>query len=160
MRTTVTSRYIPTVGEHAEHALASFMALQNAAVLAPEQRSATARLAAVEFVHACLALMQKFPMQARLDFASALPFTELELELIGRGHLEEAVVADAAAQRLLRWARGHSVCIDQANVPAADFLARLTPHLDLWNQRQQAAAATEWLVHARQAPAQPGRELK
>jgi hypothetical protein len=149
------TRYIPTVGEHAESALASFAALQDPGILPAGQLSATARVAAVKFVRACLALMRKFPMQARLDFASVLPFTQLELELISRGGLEDVPVADAIAQRLLEWAQGSPVCVDETNVHAADFLVRLTPHLDLWSQRQQAATTAEQLVH--RTSVQPGR---
>lgn len=142
----MTTAYIPTVGEHAGRALASFTTLQNTVDLPHRQRSATARVAAAEFVRACLALMRKFPAQARLDFASVLPFTQLELELMGQDRLDDALVADAITVRLLEWARRSPIFIDEANVHAADFLARLTPHLDLWNQRQQAAAAAERLV--------------
>jgi len=146
LRAVVTTGYIPTVGEHAGRALASFATLQNAVDLPHMQRSATARLAAVELVRACLALMYKFPAQARLDFASVLPFTQLELELISHERIEDAPVADAIALRLLEWARRSPIFVDEANVHAADFLVRLTPHLDLWSQRQQAAAAAERLV--------------
>jgi hypothetical protein len=142
----VTTTYIPTVGEHAERALASFTTLQNAVDPAYEQGSATARVAAVEFVRACLALMRKFPAQARLDFASVLPFTHLELGLIGREGLDDAPVADAIALRLVEWATRSPIFVNEANVHAADFLAQLTPHLDLWSQRQQAATAAERLV--------------
>lgn len=160
MRTVVTSRYIPTVGEHAERALGSFAALQNAAVLPAVQRSAAARVAAVKFVRACLALMRKFPMQARLDFASVLPFTRLELELISRGRPEDVPVADAIAQRLLEWAQGSPVCVDEVNVHAADFLVHLTPHLDLWSQREQATATAKSLVHAHRTLMQPSTRLR
>jgi hypothetical protein len=151
-RTLVTPRYIPTVGEHAGHALASFKTLQAAVAVSDQQRSAAARMSAVEFVHTCLALMGKFPMQARLDFASVLPFTHLELELMGRGRLEDAPVADAITQRLLKWVQGSPIRVDNADVHAADFLVRLTPHLDLWSQRQHATAAASQLVHAHRAP--------
>jgi len=151
MRTVATARYIPTVGEHAERALASFKQLQDTVAVSDQQRSAAARMSAVEFVHACLALMRKFPMQARLDFASVLPFTHLELELMSSGHLEDAPVADAITQRLLKWVRESQVRFDDTNVHAADFLVRLTPHLDRWSQRQQATAAAARLVQAHQA---------
>jgi hypothetical protein len=143
----VTTSYIPTVGEHAERALAGFAALQEAVDLPPQQRLAAARPAAIKFVRACLALMRKFPAQARLDFASGLPFTSLELELIGRGHLEDAPIADAITLRLLKWVSRGSTSRDDTNAHAADFLIQLTPHLDLWSQRQQATAAAERLVH-------------
>src|ERR1700678_3292505 len=57
------TEYIPTAGEHAGLALASFITLQNAASLPELQKSSSARAAAIEFVHACLALMRKFPAQ-------------------------------------------------------------------------------------------------
>ncbi len=136
LRVVVTTAYIPTVGEYAGRALASFETLQNTVDLSHMQRSATAREAAAEFVRACLALMRKFPAQARLNFASVLPFTQLELELMGHGHLDDASVADAIALRLLEWARRSPIFVNEANVHAADFLAQLTPHLDLWSQRQ------------------------
>lgn len=156
MRKVVTTRYIPTVGEYAQRALASFESLQDAVAVSDQQRSAAARMSAVEFVRTCLALMGKFPMQARLDFASILPFTHLELELMSSGRLEDAPVADAITQRLLKWVQGSPIRVDNANVHAADFLVRLTPHLDLWSQRQQATAAAARLVHARRAPATTG----
>jgi hypothetical protein len=141
----MTTTYIPTVGEYAERALASFTTLQNAANLPQNESSGASRGAAVELVRACLALMRKFPAQARMDFASVLPFTRLELELIVRGVLDDRPVADAIARRLLEWARKGPVIVDEANVDAADFLTRLTPLLDLWSQRQQAASAAERL---------------
>jgi hypothetical protein len=160
MRTVVTTRYIPTVGEHAGRALANFKALQDAVATSDQQRSAAARMSAVEFVRTCLALMGKFPMQARLDFASVLPFTHLELELMNSGRLEDAPVAEAITQRLLKWVQGSPIRVDNANVHAADFLVRLAPHLDLWSQRQDATAGAAQLVHAYRAPPGPGRELR
>jgi hypothetical protein len=144
----VTTRYIPTVGEHAGRALASFQALQGALIVSDQQRSVSAQMSAVEFVHTCLALMRKFPRQARLDFASVLPFTDLEWELMSSGRLEDAPIADAIAQRLLEWVPGSPVRVGVASVQAADFLVRLTPHLDLWSQRQQAIAAAARLAQA------------
>lgn len=141
MRTAVATRYIPTVGEHAGRALASFEALHGAASLADPEPSAAARMAAVELVRTCLALLRKFPMQARLDFASALPFTRLELELLNSDHFEDLAVVDAITQRLLEWVQGSPLHIDDVDVHAAEFLVRLAPLLDLWNQRQHAIAA-------------------
>jgi hypothetical protein len=152
----VTTRYIPTVGEHAGRALASFTALQDALVASDQQRSVAAQMSAVEFIDTCLALMRKFPRQARLDFASVLPFTHLELELMGSRRLEDAPIADAIAQRLLKWVQGSPVRVGIANGQAADFLVRLTPHLDLWSQRQQAIAAAAGLVQAQEAHAARG----
>lgn len=160
MRFDVGTRYIPTVGEHAGRALTSFKALQEAADLSDQQRSAPARTAAAKFVCSCLALTRKFPMQARLDFTSGLPFTHLELELMSSGRLEDGAVADAVAERLLKWVQGSPIRIDDAEVDAADFLVRLTPHLDLWSERQQATATATQLVQAFRAPATPSAGLR
>lgn len=93
--------HISTPGEHARRALATFAILQKALDAPPGPPSGTAKAAATEFVGACLALMRKFPTQARTDFAGVLPFTELELELITRGTPDDKPIADAIALRLL-----------------------------------------------------------
>jgi hypothetical protein len=143
----VTTAYIPTVGEYAARALASFLDLQAAGRrFAPSGTTPAARRAAVELVHACLGMMRKFPLQAREDFASVLPLTQLELELIGRAPFEAPEIAEALAQRLAEWASRSPILVDEANVHAADFLEKLGPHLDRWNERQHASKAAAYLL--------------
>jgi hypothetical protein len=140
--------YIPTVGEYAERILASFVALQAAADLPRRQQPAAARAAAIDFVRTCLALMGKFPAQARTHFAALLPFTSQELELISHENLDDGRTADAIASRLLGWVSKDPAVVGASFANPADFLRRLAPHLDLWNSRQRAIAAADQLVCA------------
>jgi hypothetical protein len=143
----VTTAYIPTVGEYAARALASFDDLQaEGRRFAHSRITPAGRRAAVELVHSCLGMMRKFPLQAREDFASVLPFTQLELELIGRTPFESPEIAEALAQRLVEWASRSPILVDEANVHAADFLERLSPHLDRWSERQHASNAAAELL--------------
>jgi hypothetical protein len=140
--------YIPTVGEYAERILDSFATLQTAAELPPDQQPAAARAAAIEFVRTCLALLRKFPAQARSHFAALMPFTNLELELISHDNLDDPPTVDAIVLRLLGWVSQNPAVFEGRYAPPADFLRRLAPHLDLWDSRQRAMAAAEDLVRA------------
>lgn len=143
----MTTAYIPTVGEYAARALTSFVELHAAGRhLAPSRTTPAVRRAAVELVQACLGMMRKFPLQAREDFASVLPLTQLELELIARTPFEAPEIAEVLAQRLAEWASRSPILVDEANVHAADFLERLGPHLDRWNERQHASKAAAELL--------------
>lgn len=140
--------YIPTVGEYAERILASFVTLQAAADLPRRQQPVAARAAAIEFVRTSLALMGKFPAQARTHFAALLPFTSQELELISHDYLDDGPTVDTVVLRLLGWVSKDPAVIEARFANPADFLRRLAPHLDLWNSRQRAIAAADQLVCA------------
>lgn len=130
---------IPTVGQYAEIALTNFSALQESGSVQYTDRPR--HLAALELVRACLSLMDKFPEQSRQDFASTLPFTDLELRLLRRPQVEDESVTAVIASRLDEWVHRSPIFVNDANVHAAEFLVRLTPHLDLWSQRERAAQA-------------------
>jgi hypothetical protein len=138
--------YIPTVGEYAERILDSFATLQAAAELPLKQQSAAASAAAIEFVRTCLALLRKFPEQARAHFTALMPFTNLEMELISHGSLDDPPTVDAIALRLLGWVSQNPAVFGGRYAQPADFLRRLAPLLDLWDSRQRAMAAAEELV--------------
>ena len=138
--------YIPTVGEYAERILDSFATLQAAAELPPKEQLAVARSAGIEFVRTCLGLLRKFPIQARCRFSALLPFTNLEMELISRGNLDESPTADAIAERLLGWVSQNPAVLKGRYAQPADFIRRLAPLLDLWDSRQRAIAVAEELV--------------
>jgi hypothetical protein len=142
----VTTAYIPTAGELAGQTLSHFTELQAAAGMPDADRVTVARRAAVLLVQGCLDLMSRFPAEARPAFAAALPFSVLEMQLIVRGPVDEEPIAGSITERLLEWATRSPVFVDELSVHAADFLARLTPHLDLWSQRQLAAIAAERLT--------------
>jgi hypothetical protein len=144
--TTTRSDEIPTPGEYAERALLSFAALQNAVSLPDEGRADAVNAAGVQLVDACVALMRKFPIEARHDFASVMPFTNLELYFLRQRPIGELSIVNLIGARLLEWATRSPIFLDEANVHAADFLERLAPHLDLWSQRQLAAAAARRLA--------------
>jgi hypothetical protein len=138
--------YIPTVGEYAERILDSFATLQTAAEFPPNQQPVAARAAAIEFVRACVALLRKFPAQARIHFAAQMPFTNRELELISHENLDDPRNVDAIVLRLLGWVNQNPAVIEAGYAPPAGFLRRLAPHLDLWDSRQRAMAAADELV--------------
>lgn len=132
---------IPTVGEYAAQALTAFTELQqfsDARILNPSIRTSS-----LDLVHACLSLMHKFPNQTRSEFARALPFTALELSLLEVDSTDEQPVVDEIALRLYEWVHRSPILVEESSVHAAEFLRRLSPHLDLWRQRELAAHAIE-----------------
>jgi hypothetical protein len=137
--------YMQTGGELSSQALACFFKLQAAerGLLA----SSEARLAAVGLVEACLTLVEKLPEGSRRSFEAVLPLTKLEQRMLRPGALTDARAVDALAERLVEWAGRSPVLVDEASVHAADFLLRLRPHLDRWQQREDATAAARVLVH-------------
>jgi hypothetical protein len=144
--------YIPTVGEYAEVILDTFATLQKAAELPANRRTAASRAAAVEFLSACLAMMRKFPSQARARFAVLMPFTKLEIELFRHGTLDDPLTIDAIALRLLGWVSQNPEVVDgRFDQRPADFLRQLAPLLDRWESRQRALAAADELVRAKPA---------
>jgi hypothetical protein len=114
---------IPTVGEYAEAALSSFSELQE-----PDcwtgQASLDPRLglASLKLVHACLSLMDKFPRGTRQDFASTLPFTALELQLLRQPHVEDEPVTNEIACRVHEWVHRSPILVDEVNVHVTQFL--------------------------------------
>jgi hypothetical protein len=131
-----------TVGEYAERILASFANLD---ARGSELSAGDRRAAAAGLVEASLALMRKLPQESRWDFASTLPFSTLELELLHFCSIREETVADAIADRLVEWIHLSPVLVGHADVHVADFLQRLEPHLDRWSQREAAIEAMQRL---------------
>ena len=137
---------VPTTGELASQALTSFMTLHQADGNENHTTVELRRQASLLFAQAVIDLCDRFPSQTRASFSSALPFTRLESELLSGALAELSAIADAMAQRLVEWATRSPVLVDEASIHASDFLARLAPHLDLWDQRAQAIATAERLA--------------
>lgn len=133
---------IPTVGEHAHAALDGFTSLLDTAT---GTGGPATRNAALGLVRACLALMDKFPRQARREFAATLPFSSLELALLRTSRIDQESVADVIVDRVRNWVMRSPLFIEEANVHAADFLLRLEPLLDLTSERTETMHALERL---------------
>lgn len=138
---------IATTGAYAERALAAFTRLSGADDDGSGIVDPAVREAASEFVSASLGLMDRFPESARKDFAAVLPFSKLELRLLRDFGSDDRRVTDAVTERLLEWVNRSPVFVDEVSVHAAEFLTRLTPHLDLWSERESANAAIGRLLH-------------
>lgn len=146
----MTTLDVSTVGEWADRALTSFRQLRDAGNEEhPNASTVDIFWAAIGLVRACLALMEKLPEQSRREFASTLPFSSLELAFLRIGPIDREPVAEHLVHRLREWANRSPVLVDEVNVHAADFLLRLTPHLDLWSQREQVADAIERMAHCK-----------
>jgi hypothetical protein len=158
--TTPTS--IPTVGECASRALRDFVAIRAAQSAAPATLSWTAtsgdlptprrREAApasspqivsvtrtsIDLLMSCLRLAEKFPREARGPLVAALPFSGLEVQLLQSVPREaDATLQFQIAQRIQEWITRSPVFVDESRVDVADFLMRLRPHLDSWDERAQ-----------------------
>lgn len=134
-----------TCGEHAERLLAAFAVLQ--AVSDGDDTDPVVHNAALAFVGGCQALMAKLPGQSRVEFASTLPFSRLERDLMRQVPLDRPETLDVLSERLRQWASRSPVFVEEAPVHAAAFLEALAPYLDTWDLRQTAAILSDRLVN-------------